>query len=321
MLAGGAERGPTRPQPTTAIVRRGEDEWGAQRQDPPAITNGWAMSSRKANRLLIKRALVEDAAGRDITSRAVLPPEARIRAAIIAKQRGVAAGVKMAALTFTTLDPSLRCALKRRDGAALANGQTILTVEGRARSIFAAERTAVNFLGHLSGIATLTRRYVERVRGTRAKIFDTRKTLPGLRHLEKCAVASGGGVNHRSDLADAILIKTNHLRACRQPIAKMIARAKHAAKGKFLEIEVRNLRELDAALAERPDAILLDNWPVGRLREAVRLRGRRRHIHLEVSGSVTLANVRAIARTGVDRISIGRLTHSAPSLDVSLRVL
>ena len=160
MLAGGAEWGPTRPQPTTATVRRGEDEWGAQRQAPPAITNGWAMSSRKANRLLIKRALVEDAAGRDITSRAILPSEARIRAAIIAKQRGIAAGVKMAALTFTTLDPSLRCRFRRHSGATLSPGTTILTVEGRARSIFAAERTSVNFPAHFSDTATLTRRYV-----------------------------------------------------------------------------------------------------------------------------------------------------------------
>jgi len=284
------------------------------------------MSSRKANRLLIKRALVEDAAGRDITSRAVLPPEARIRAAIIAKQRGVAAGVKMAALTFTTLDPSLRCALKRRDGAALANGQTILTVEGRARSIFAAERTALNFLGHLSGIATLTRRYVERVRGTRAKIFDTRKTLPGLRHLEKCAVASGGGVNHRSDLAAAILIKTNHLRVVSgrwsvdgDSIREAATRARKAVGRRFVEIEVTNIREFTAALRAKPDALLLDNWTLRAIRRAVKLRNH--SPLLEVSGGVTLSNVRAIARTGVDRISIGRLTHSAPSLDVSLKVI
>jgi len=274
---------------------------------------------------LIERALAEDAASRDITSRAVLPSNARIRAAVIAKQSGILAGGPLAVRTFQTLDPSLRCSLKRRDGARLAKGQAILAVEGRARSIFAAERTALNLLGHLCGIATLTRRYVERVRGTRAKILDTRKTLPGLRHLEKYAVAAGGGVNHRMDLADAVLIKTNHLRASRLPIASAIARAKRTAKGKFVEVEVANRREFTTALRAKPDAILLDNWPTSRIRRAVVFLNAKRSTLsarplLEVSGGVTLSNVRAIARTGVERISIGRLTHSAPSLDLSLKV-
>ena len=280
--------------------------------------------TRKTAQSLIRRALAEDAAGRDITSRAILPANARIRAKIIAKQPGILAGGPLAAWTFQTLDRSLRCRLARRDGAHLSRGQAILTVEGRARSIFAAERTALNFLGHLSGIATLTRRFVERV-PRRVKILDTRKTLPGLRALEKYAVRIGGGDNHRWDLEDAVLIKTNHLKALGRSraaaIEQAIRRARWHARGKRVEVEVTNRAEFEAALLARPDAILLDNWPVARLREAVRLRGRRRSLRLEASGGVTLANIRAVGRSGVDDISIGRLTHSAPALDVSLKVI
>ncbi len=167
----------------------------------------------QAIRPLIRRALDEDAALHDATSHAIIPNDLRIRARIVAKSRGVIAGVKVAALTFTVVDPSLRCHLVHHSGAVVTPGTTILTVEGRARAIFAAERVALNFLSHLSGIATLTAEYVRHVRGTKAKILDTRKTLPGLRTLEKYAVHAGGGHNHRNDLAEAILIKTNHLRA------------------------------------------------------------------------------------------------------------
>ena len=265
---------------------------------------------------LIRMALKEDAASRDVTSSALLPANTRIRARIIAKQRGIAAGVKTAALTFTTLDPSLRCKIRLRSGAKLSPGATILTVEGRARSIFAAERTALNFLMHLSGIATLTRTYVDRVKGTGAKILDTRKTIPGLRHLQKYAIVAGGGANHRNDLSEAILIKSNHLRAG-LTVRRALAKAKRG--NRFVEIEVRNLREFREALKARPDAILLDNWGLADLRRAATLRVGTRPL-LEASGGVTLANVRAIANTGVDRISIGRLTHSAPALNCSLKV-
>ena len=294
--------------------------------------------SRKAVQPLINAALREDAARRDLTSQRVIPSGLRVRARIVAKARGVAAGVKIAALTFATFDPSLRCRLLVHSGAKLSPGKTILTVEGRARSIFAAERTVLNILGHLSGIATLTRQYVARVRGTRAQIFDTRKTLPALRALEKYAVRIGGGFNHRGDLSEAILIKTNHLKTLRarsspqsivdspQLIQKVITRAKRAKPRKFVEVEVTNLREFKTALKAKPDAILLDNWSVASIRKAVALRNyglwtMDYGLKLEVSGGVTLDNVRAIAKTGVDRISIGRLTHSAPSLNVSLQVL
>ena len=271
----------------------------------------------------------EDQASRDITSQAVIPPALRIRARVLAGEAGVLAGVKLAALVFTTQDRWLRCRLHLHSGAALSPGKTILTVEGRARSIFAAERTALNFLGHLCGIATLTRAYMRRARGTKAAILDTRKTLPGLRALEKYAVRAGGGQSHRRDLAEAILIKTNHLRALHGHtshvtrhtfIQHTIAKAKRSRPQKFVEVEVANLSEFRAALAAKPDAILLDNWTPKALRAAVRLRKGRRPL-LEASGGVTLANVRAIAKTRVDRISIGRLTRSAPSLDVALEVL
>ncbi len=280
---------------------------------------------------LIRQALAEDRARRDVTSAAAIPPSTRIRARIIAKTPGIAAGVEIAQLVFTTLDPSLRCRLHVRSGARLRRGQTLLTVQGRARAIFAAERTALNFLGHLSGIATLTRAFVDKTRGTRVKIFDTRKTLPGLRALEKHAVCAGGGHSHRSDLAEAILIKTNHLRALstqHSALSKVIRHAIELARRirprRFIELEVTNLREFQAALRAQPDAILLDNWGLADIRRAVahstQHTAHRRPI-LEVSGGVTLGNVRAIAKTGVDRISVGRLTHSAPSLDVSLQVV
>ncbi len=284
---------------------------------------------------LIRLALQEDAAFVDVTSRSVLPSAVRIRARIIAKSNGVIAGALYAAQVFRTLDPTIRCHLAHRDGQAIAAGQTILTVDGRACSIFAAERTALNLLGHLSGIATLTRAYIDRVRGTRCAMFDTRKTLPGLRDVQKYAVRMGGGQNHRRDLREAILIKTNHLRALQRgkglrvtgdgTLQLAVAQAKRLKPKRLVEIEVTDVEQFQQALSAQPDIILLDNWRLADIRRAVRLRNSSPHTphptpSLEVSGGVTLANVRAIASTGVDRISVGRLTHSAPALDVSLQV-
>jgi nicotinate-nucleotide pyrophosphorylase (carboxylating) len=270
---------------------------------------------------IIRQALAEDRAQQDITSRIVVPADQRLTARIVAKSSGIVAGIQIAILTFQTLDPSLRCRQHVRSGSKVRSGTAILTVQGRARSIFAAERTALNFVMHLSGIATLTRAFVDRARGTRAKILDTRKTLPGLRALAKYAVHAGGGRNHRVDLADAILIKTNQLRAVpEQTISHAIAEAKRVRPRRFVEIEVASMDEFQTALAAQPDAILLDNWLPAAIRNAVKLRRGRKPL-LEVSGGVTLANVRALARTGVDRISIGRLTHSAPALDCSLKIL
>ena len=306
--------------------------------------------SRAATAPLIQQALHEDAAAHDVTSRATLPATLHIRARIVAHAPGVLAGGPLALQTFTMADRSLRCRLVRAEGSTLTKGSTVLTVTGTARSIFAAERTALNLLAHLSGIATLTAEFVRRTRGTRARILDTRKMLPGLRLIEKYAVRVGGGVNHRADLQEAILIKTNHLRALGQEtgdkgqgkvtslICEAVAQARRVQPRRFVEIEVANISEFQAALAARPDAILLDNWNVKAIRKAVLLArkptphapparllrepGRARLVPLlEVSGGVTLSNIRAIAQTGVDHISIGRLTHSASSLDLSLEVL
>ena len=280
--------------------------------------------SRKAVLPLILQALREDAASQDVTSRAVLSEHTRIKTRIITKSTGILAGGQVAVWTFQTLDASLRCTPHVQEGGQLTRGQQILTVEGRARSIFAAERTALNFLGHLSGIAILTHAFVERTRGTRAGIYDTRKTLPGLRLLEKYAVRLGGGENHRSDLSDAILIKTNHLRVLNQDhfaaaIQQAVLKARHVKPKKFVEVEVASFREFEAALGAGPDAILLDNWQPDEIHEAALRRSNK--ILLEASGGVTLDNVQVFARTGVDRISIGHLTHSAPALDVSLEVI
>jgi nicotinate-nucleotide pyrophosphorylase (carboxylating) len=288
---------------------------------------------------MILRALWEDLGRGDVTSRALVPTSARIQARIIAKASGIVAGTQVARWVFEAVDRRIRCKLLRRDGQPVRRGQTIMKFQGPAHGILAAERTALNFLAHLSGVATLTSQFVRQARPSRAKIMDTRKTLPGLRVFEKYAVRVGGGSNHRWGLDDAVLIKTNHLHAlehrkwgmgnvnCGLVIQEAIARAKRITPKKFVEIEVANLYEFKVALEAQPDAILLDNWSLGNIRKAVHVRNSTFHIPhstlplLEVSGGVTLANVRAIVKTGVDRISIGRLTHSAPALDVSLEVI
>ena len=283
-------------------------------------------SKSKCQTLLIRLALEEDRARHDLTSRALLPPGRRVNAVILAKQPGIVAGVLVCRDTFLALDRRIRCAIARHDGQPVRAGDTILTLHGPARAVMAAERTALNFLGHLSGIATLTSRFVRQVKPHRVAILETRKTIPGLRELEKAAVRAGGGHNHRLHLADAILIKTNHLKALGGPrteaIWTAIARARRVRPSRDVIVEVNSFAELRAALAMRPDVILLDNWSAPAIRQAVRLRNAigRRPL-LEASGGVTLANVRRIAATGIERISIGQLTHSAPALDVSLRIL
>lgn len=289
--------------------------------------------SREAVLSLIRLALREDQAGRDITSTAVLPATARARARLIARAPGILAGGQAAGWVFRAVDRRVRYRVRLHDGTATRPGQVVANLDGPARSIFAAERTALNLLGHLSGIATLTHAYARRVRGTRAKVYDTRKTLPGLRALEKHAVRAGGGRSHRGSLAEAVLIKTNHLKALGQGtgdrgqgIQNAIKRAKRRFPGKFVEVEVRTVRQFQSALTAQPDAILLDNMSLHDVRRAVHLSHVSRPLSqkrplLEVSGGITLKNVRAYARAGVDRISIGRLTHSAPALDVSLEIV
>ena len=265
---------------------------------------------------LIEMALEEDLGRGDPTS-ASLPSGMSARASILARQDLVVCGLAVARRVFERVDPSLTLESLCRDGDALRTEQPLLRVAGSAAAIFGAERVALNFLGHLCGIATLTRRYVAAVEGTAARVSDTRKTTPGMRRLEKYAVRTGGGENHRADLAEAILLKDNHVRALGS-VVEAIRRTRARSPGMQVEVEVATLAELDEALGERAEAVLLDNMDEPTLRAAVaRARGR---TLLEVSGGVTLERVRSIAELGVDRISVGRLTHSAPAADLSLEV-
>jgi nicotinate-nucleotide pyrophosphorylase (carboxylating) len=263
----------------------------------------------------IANALSEDLglAG-DITTDATVRADARATGVIGARKDGVVAGLQLVTTAFEMLDPDVAIDVLVPDGGNVAAGGAIARVAGNARALLTAERTAMNFLGHLSGIATLTRRYVEEIKGTRAHIIDTRKTTPGLRALEKLAVRAGGGVNHRFGLYDAILIKDNHIVAAGGIGAALDRARAHAGHMVKIEIEVTTLAELEEALRHAPDAVLLDNMPTDRLKAAVALVAGR--ALTEASGGVNLESVRAIALTGVDLISVGALTHSAPALDV-----
>ncbi len=270
---------------------------------------------------IVRLALAEDF-GRigDLTSDATISPGTPLRAIIAARKAGVLAGMDAAAHALRLVDPSVILRQFTIDGSDLKAGAIIAELEGSAHAILAAERTMLNFLGRLSGIATLTRAYVDAVAGTRARIVCTRKTTPGHRALEKRAVRCGGGTPHRYGLDDAILIKDNHIAACGGRISDAIRRAKaYAGHLRMIEVEVDTLAQLEEALSDAPHAILLDNMPLADLAEAVRRTAGR--VPLEASGGVTLETVRAIAETGVDFISVGALTHSAPSLDLGLDVV
>ncbi|HEX5269815.1 MAG TPA: carboxylating nicotinate-nucleotide diphosphorylase, partial [Gemmataceae bacterium] len=277
-------------------------------------------------RRLVELALQEDVGAGDLTSQAVIPEALDGRAVFVARAAGVPAGLPAAALVFTTLDPRVRFDPLVRDGDAVQPGTRLARVAGPMRAILSGERTALNFMQHLSGIATQTRRYVDAVAGLKARVLDTRKTLPGWRLLEKYAVRCGGGQNHRVGLFDGVLIKDNHLAALghgRKDIRTTVeaARRLHGA-GVPVEVEVDNLAELDQALACAPDIVLLDNMDPQTMREAVRRRDAAApKVLLEASGGVTLATVRAVAESGVDRVSVGALTHSSPALDVALDYL
>jgi nicotinate-nucleotide pyrophosphorylase (carboxylating) len=273
-------------------------------------------------RELVERALAEDIGSGDLTSEATVPEGARGRARIVQKQAGVAFGLAAVAETMR------QCGVEDVDNLVV-EGQwregvpaEVALASGPAAALLAAERTALNFLGHLSGIATLTARFVEAVAGTGARILDTRKTTPGLRALEKAAVASGGGSNHRMGLYDAVLIKENHI-ALAGSVAKAIHAVRTAQPAMPIEIECRDVEEAAYALGAGADRLLLDNMTLEELREAVVLRDAERGSDgppLEASGGVDLETVRPIAETGVDFISIGALTHSAPTLDFSMLI-
>jgi len=266
---------------------------------------------------VVRAALAEDL-GRagDITAQACVPADVKLTADFVARRGGVVAGLSVIRLALAELDPHVRVDELSADGQAVPAGTTLARVSGSARAILTAERTALNLLGRMCGIATLTQDFVDAVAGTGTKITDTRKTTPGLRALEKYAVRCGGGINHRFGLDDAILIKDNHVAACGS-VGEAIRRAKafagHLVK---VEVEVDSLLQLQEALGNDPDVIMLDNFTLQDMREAVKLVDRR--VTLEASGGITLETVRAFAETGVDVISVGALTHSARVLDIGL---
>ena len=266
---------------------------------------------------LVKSALDEDQAFNDVTTIATVPANRQSRARIVAREHGVIAGIPLAVAAFRALDPTVSVRVEADDGAEVERKTTVLSVSGGARGILAAERVALNFLQRLSGIATYTRRYVDVVRGTPAAILDTRKTTPGWRALEKYAVRCGGGINHRFDLASAVLIKDNHLAAVDGDIGLAVRRARdHAPAGTLIQIECDSPAQVRAAIAAGAESVLLDNMTIAQLRESVAIANG--HAVTEASGGVKLSTVRGIAETGVDRISIGALTHSAPAMDLAL---
>ncbi|HSM13259.1 MAG TPA: carboxylating nicotinate-nucleotide diphosphorylase [Thermoanaerobaculia bacterium] len=278
---------------------------------------GLPLPPESAWRPLVERALAEDL-GRagDVTSAAVIPEGARATARLVARKPGVVAGLPIALAVFPTVDRSVLAKPLQADGDRIAAGAVLAEIGGPARAVLAAERSALNLLGRLSGIATATRELVDAVAGTRARIVDTRKTTPGLRALEKYAVRCGGGANHRFGLDDAVLIKDNHV-VIAGGVGEAVRRAR-AASGHLVRIEAEITRpdQLDEAIAAGADVVMLDNFGLADLARAVeRTAGR---VLLEASGGITRNTVRAVAETGVDLISVGWITHSAPALDVAL---
>jgi nicotinate-nucleotide pyrophosphorylase (carboxylating) len=267
--------------------------------------------------MLVRDALDEDAAFGDITTLATVLPTRRTRARLVTREGGVVAGVPLALAAFRLLDERVEIRVDAEDGARMKADETILYLSGHARGLLAAERTALNFMQHLSGIASLTRKFVDAVRGTHTAIVDTRKTLPGWRRLEKYAVRCGGGVNHRADLASAVLIKDNHLAAVDGDIALAIRRVRgYAPIDTPIQVEVETSAQAQCAVDSGAESVLLDNMAPALMRECVAIAHGR--CITEASGGVRLDTVREIAATGVDRISIGALTHSAPALNLAL---
>jgi len=278
---------------------------------------------------LIENALAEDLEPMDVTTEAIVPGNLKAGATIRAKKKGILAGVFLAERIFKTVDKKIKFRICKNDGGEVKKGQVIARVYGKTKSILEAERVALNFIQRMSGIATLTNEFVKKVRHTKAKILDTRKTTPTFRLLEKYAVRMGGGENHRFGLYDMVLIKSNHIKAAGS-IQEAISRVKSGAsklklkkesrRAEFeIEIEVRNLEELRQVMKSDVDKIMLDNFELSQIRRAVRLvRKSKCRAKVEVSGNVNLKSVRKIAQTGVDFISVGALTHSAPALDMDL---
>jgi nicotinate-nucleotide pyrophosphorylase (carboxylating) len=268
---------------------------------------------------IIQAALKEDMPQGDITSESIVPPRSRSKAVILAKEEGVLAGIDVAKRVFQKIDPALRFRKIVEDGETFKKGERLAEIEGSSISLLKGERTALNFLQRMSGIATFTRKFVRAIQGTKTKILDTRKTTPGLRTLEKYAVRMGGGLNHRFSLSEMVLIKDNHLRIVGS-ISEAVKRAKQRVKpGVKIEVEAKSLKEVREAIQSGADMVMLDNMPAEKIKKAVKwVKGR---VPLEVSGKVTPAKTKEAACLGVDFISVGSLTHSYKSVDISIEFL
>ena len=269
-------------------------------------------------RHLIESSLSEDIGKGDLTSEAIIDEDLLAKGMIVAKEEGVIAGLEIAKMVFCQWDPNLVFESSFKDGGKVMRGEEVATLKGRVKSILSGERTALNFLQRLSGIATLTSKYAEKIKDTGVKILDTRKTTPGLRALEKYAVKMGGGENHRMGLFDMILIKENHIKAGGN-ISKAIQKVKAKYPNEKVEVETKNLDEVREAVSSEVDWIMLDNMSIDEMKKAVKvIRSSKREIKIEASGRIDLNNVREVALTGINFISVGALTHSAPALDFSL---
>ena len=273
-----------------------------------------------AARPLIRLSLAEDLGARgDVTTELFVPRHVRMHGAIVAKQNGVVCGTKIAELVFKLVDRGCRVSLSKKDGSTVKPGDVVMKVSG-GRALLTAERTALNFLQHMSGVATLTAAYAARLKGTRAKVYDTRKTLPGWRALDKYAVRCGGGRNYRVGLYDAVLLKDNHWAGGRD-VATGVREARRRYRGISVELEAADMDQVRRAAQAGADIVLLDNMTPARLREAIGwLRAHAPRTEIEVSGGVSLETIRKIGALGPDRISVGRVTHSAPALDLSLEI-
>jgi nicotinate-nucleotide pyrophosphorylase (carboxylating) len=305
-------------------MQRGSERRGVPRTITPLSTPAYDGDALlqfplKATELqkTVRAALDEDQAFNDITTIATVVSDRRARATLVARGTGTICGVPLALEAFRLLDPKGTIRVEHEDGWRVKKGDPILFVTGHARGLLGAERVALNFMQRLSGIATLTAKYVDAVAGTQTKILDTRKTTPGWRVLEKYAVRAGGGTNHRMDLATAVLIKDNHLAACDGDVALAVRRVRDMVPtGTQIEVECESPAQVAAAIEAGAHSVLLDNMPLDTLRESVAIA--KGHVKTEASGGVNLSTVRPIAETGVDWISIGALTHSPPALDLAL---
>jgi len=273
---------------------------------------------------IIAKALSEDIGARDITTASLIPENQTSQAKILLKEHAVICGLDLAKKTFRKLDKSVKFYTRFKDGKHVQQGTVIATITGKTRALLTGERVALNFLSYLSGIATTTQKYVQKTRSTKTKILDTRKTTPGQRFLERYAVRCGGGINHRFNLNSMVMIKDNHRSACHPglSIPGAIKKIRKQTK-KLIEVEIDTLGQLKLALKEKPDIILLDNMNIARIKQAIKIvnQVKGRKPLLEASGEITLNNISPIAKTGVDRISIGALTHSRQSIDVSMEII